>query len=193
MSLENFSPPARKPRADALRNRERIIEVAREAFAREGSEVTLEEIVERAGFGIGTLYRHFPNRDALIEAVYLSEVERLALAERELSASLAPLEALREWMLLFVSFMETKNAMRGAMSQMVGGVDAVYAVSGEMMRTAMDSLASRAVASGDIALDVEPVDLLRALSGVITTSAGPNALENARRFVDLLIAGIRVS
>ncbi|RYG37043.1 TetR/AcrR family transcriptional regulator, partial [bacterium] len=85
----------RKPRADALRNRERILDVAREAFAEGGGSVTLEDIVRLSGLGTGTLYRHFPTRDALVEALYLSEMEKLAAAEREFAATLPPVEALR--------------------------------------------------------------------------------------------------
>ncbi len=183
--------PPRKPRADALRNRERILAVAREAFA-EGANVTLDDVVRRSGLGVGTLYRHFPTRDALVEALYLSEMERLAVAERELAASLPPVEALRQWMLLFVDLLAAKDAMREALNAMVGGTAELYATSGELVKTAISALAERAVASGEIRLDFEPLDLLRALAGVANASAGPNWEEGARRLVDVLIAGVRV-
>src|ERR1700761_2770571 len=93
---------ARKPRADAQRNRERILEVAREIFARDGTAANLDDIARQAAIGPGTLYRHFPTRDALIEAVYRSEVEKLAAHQKRLAANLPPLDALRAWMNLFI-------------------------------------------------------------------------------------------
>src|ERR1700749_3521018 len=99
----------RKPRTDAQRNRERILEVAKEAFTRSGANTSLDDIAKQAGVGAGTLYRHFPTRDALLEAVYRVEVEKLAAAERELSVKLPPVEALRAWMLLFVDYIATKQ------------------------------------------------------------------------------------
>src|ERR1700753_2916460 len=97
-------PPSRKPRADAVRNRERILELAKKAFTRSGAQITLDELAREAGIGPGTLYRHFPTRDALLEAVYRSEVEKLAAAEKEFSANRPPVEALRGWMKLFVDY-----------------------------------------------------------------------------------------
>jgi len=120
----------RKPRADALRNREHILAVARAAFAEGGASVTLDDIVRRSGLGVGTLYRHFPTRDALVEALYLSELEKLVEAEKELSKTLLPVEALRAWMLLFVDLMATKLILREALSALVGGPDELYATSG---------------------------------------------------------------
>jgi len=187
-------PPARrKLRADAVRNRERILAVARDAFAEGGANVTLDDIVRLSGLGVGTLYRHFPTRDALVEALYLSEIEKLAAAERELAESAPPVEALRAWLLLFVDMMETKLVLRDALNAIVGGTAQLYAASGEMLRQAIDNLTARAIASGDIQLDVEPLDLLRALSGVATAGTGPNWAQSARRFVDVLLAGIRVT
>src|ERR1700738_2694808 len=91
----------RKPRSDAQRNRERILEVAKDAFTRYGANASLDDIARDAGVGPGTLYRHFPTRDALIEAVYRTEVEKLAAAERKFAETMAPIDALRAWMLLF--------------------------------------------------------------------------------------------
>src|SRR4030081_117731 len=93
---------ARKPRTDAQRNSERILEVAKEAFTRSSANASLDDIAKEAGVGAGTLYRPFPPRDALIEAVYRTEVEKLAAAEKKFSESLPPIGALRAWMLLFV-------------------------------------------------------------------------------------------
>ncbi len=191
MSDANSPPTPRRPRADALRNREHILAVAREAFTRQGSSVTLDDIVRLSGLGVGTLYRHFPTRDALVEALYLSELEKLAAAERELSENQPPVEALRQWMLLFVDLMETKQALREALNAMVGGTTELYANSGEMIKRSIENLTARAVVSGDIRLDMEPLDLLRAVAGVATASAGPNWAENARRLVDVLLLGMR--
>src|SRR5580693_2592866 len=101
MAKKDSQPVPRKSRADAQRNRERILEVAKEAFTRFGAEASLDDIAKQAGVGTGTLYRHFPTRDALIEAVYRSEVEKMAAAGRRFAAAMPPLEALRTWMLLF--------------------------------------------------------------------------------------------
>ena len=189
MSEENIQPAQRKPRADAQRNRERILQVAREAFAEQGANVTLEDIVRLSGLGVGTLYRHFPTRDALIEAVYLSEVQRLAAAERELSQSEPPVEALRQWMLRFIDYMAAKSVMKEALNAMVAGTTELYATSTELMRNAMTTLIERAIAAGDIQFDLDPLDPLRALSSV--ADSDPSSQERARKLVDILIAGMR--
>src|SRR5271167_903390 len=98
----------RKPRTDAQQNRERILEAAKEAFTRSGASTSLDDIAKQAGVGAGTLYRHFPTRDALLEAVYRTEVEKLAAAERKFAETLPPIEALRTWMLLFVDYIAAK-------------------------------------------------------------------------------------
>jgi len=181
----------RKPRADALRNREQILAVAREAFAEGGASVTMEDVVRRSGLGVGTLYRHFPTRDSLVEALYMSEMEKLVAAEKALSLTLAPVEALRAWMLLFIDLMATKMTIREALSDLVGGPDELYATTGEMIRRTMNILVERAVAANEIRIDFEPLDLLRAVSGVIYSSPGANWEASARQLVDVLIAGVR--
>jgi Bacterial regulatory proteins, tetR family len=113
-------PPARKPRADARRNRERILEVAKEAFTRDGAAASLDDIARRSNIGSGTLYRHFPTRDALIEAVYRSEVEKLAAAEQRFATTMPPLEALRAWMLLFIDHVSEKRLIIPAMDTVAG-------------------------------------------------------------------------
>src|ERR1700752_1611433 len=99
----------RKPRTDAQRNRQRLLEVAKEAFTRSGGNASLDDIAKQAGVGPGTLYRHFPTREELPEAVYRNEVEKLAAAERKFAETLPPIEALRAWMLLFVDYIATKQ------------------------------------------------------------------------------------
>src|SRR6201981_2247874 len=107
---------SRKPRADAQQNRERILEVAKEAFTRSGANASLDDIAKQAGVGAGTLYRHFPTRDALIEAVYRSEVEKLAAAERKFTETMPPIDALRTWMLLFVDHIAAKQIIAPALN-----------------------------------------------------------------------------
>ena len=118
--------PRRKPRTDSLRNRERILEVAKEAFTRFGAKASLDDIAKQAGVGAGTLYRHFPTRDALIEAVYRSEVEKMAAAESKFAETLPPIDALRAWMLLFVDHMAAKQIIAPALNSVVGGPSRLY-------------------------------------------------------------------
>jgi AcrR family transcriptional regulator len=181
----------RKPRTDAQRNRERILGVAKEAFTRHGAHASLDEIAKQAGVGPGTLYRHFPTRDALIEAVYHSEVEKLAAAQCELSAKLPPVEALRAWMMLFVDYIAAKHIIAPALNSVVGGASRLYESSRARVNGAIDALVKRAIKSGEIRKDVEPFDLLRALIGVSHVGAGPGWQQSARRLVDILISGSR--
>lgn len=181
----------RKPRSDAQRNRERILEVAKEAFTQYGANASLDEIAKGADVGPGTLYRHFPNRDALIEAVYRTEVEKLAAAERRFSATMAPIEALRAWMLLFVDYIATKHIIAPALNAYVGGASKLYEGSRLQVQGAIDSLVKRAIKSGDIRRDLEPFDLLRALIGVSNVASTPEWQQSAKRLVGILIAGSR--
>ena len=183
--------PARKPRADAERNRLRLLDSAKGVFAEKGAEASLEEIARVAGVGIGTLYRHFPTRDALIEQVYRSEMAQLVRAAAELSREHPPVEALRLWMRLFVDYLATKQVMSEVLKSMTCGPSALYADSGAQLRAAIDGLVGGAVASGAIRLDMEPLDLFRALAGVAQPEAGNAGRENAKRLVDLMIAGAR--
>ena len=179
----------RKPRADGQRNRDHLLAVAKAVFTRDGTEINLDEVAKQAGLGVGTLYRHFPTRDALVEAVYRAEVEGLAAAATRLSQAHAPLDALREWMRLFVDYFATKNLMAPALNAMVGGPSQVYATSGTLVKTAINSLVRRAVESGDIRPDLDPIDLLRALAGVANFAASPDWEASAKRLVDILLLG----
>jgi AcrR family transcriptional regulator len=109
MVTKRSQPVPRKPRTDAQQNRERILEVAKEAFARSGASTSLDEIAKQPGVGAGTLYRHFPTRDALLEGVYRTEAEKLAAAERKFAQAMPPIVALRAWMLLFVDHIAAKQ------------------------------------------------------------------------------------
>jgi AcrR family transcriptional regulator len=181
----------RKPRTDAQRNKERILEVAKRAFARSGANASLDDIAKQAGVGPGTLYRHFPSRDALLEAVYRNEVEKLGAAERELSQKLPPVEALRAWMLLFVDYIATKQIIAPALNTLVGGPTKVYQASRSQIQEAIDALVERAIKSGEIRRDLDPFDLLRALIGVSNVASAPDWPQSARRLVDILITGSR--
>jgi len=183
----------RKPRTDAQRNRERILEVAKQAFARSGANASLDDIAREAGVGAGTLYRHFPTRDALLEAVYRNEVEKLAAAEKEFSAKLPPIEALRAWMLLFVDYIGTKQIIAPALNTLVGGPSKVYEGSRAQIQGAIEALVQRAIKTGDLRKDLDPFDLLRALVGVSNVAASPDWRQSARRLVDILIAGSRLN
>ena len=193
MALKHPKPPARKPRTDAQRNRERILEVAKEAFTRSGANASLDEIARQAGVGAGTLYRHFPTRDALLEAVYRTEVEKLAAAERKFADTLPPMEALRAWMLLFVDYIGTKKIIAPALNTMVGGPSKVFEASHSQIWDAITSLVKRAIKSGDIRKDLDPLDLLRALVGVANVATSPEWQQSARRLVDILITGSRTT
>jgi AcrR family transcriptional regulator len=188
---EGKDATARKPRADAQRNRIRLLETAKAAFAEKGPGASLDEIARTARVGAGTLYRHFPTRDALIEAVYRNETEQLVAAATRLAETHSPTKALREWLLLFVDYMATKHGMHEALNSIVGGASELYSASTAQMKRAIAELTDRAVASGDIRLDLEPLDLLRALAGVANMSAGSDGKQAAKGMVDILIAGMQ--
>jgi AcrR family transcriptional regulator len=191
MAKKRSQPVPRKPRTDAQRNRERILEVAKEAFTRSGADASLDDIAKQAGVGAGTLYRHFPTRDALIEAVYRSEVEKLAAAERKFTETMPPIDALRTWMLLFVDHIAAKQIIAPALNSVVGGPSKLYEGSYGLVHGAIDTLVKRAIKSGDIRGDLDPFDLLRALIGVSHIATGPGWQQSARRLVDILITGSR--
>src|ERR1700735_5592852 len=155
MPTKNQKVAPRKPRTDAQRNRERILEMAKEAFTRSGANASLDDIAKEAGVGAGTLYRHFPSREALIEAVYRTEVEKLAAAEQNFAETMAPLEALRAWMLLFVDYIATKKIIAPALNTLVGGHSKVFEASYTQIWGAIRGLVKRAIKSGDISKVLE--------------------------------------
>ena len=188
---KNRSTTVRKPRTDALRNRERILEVAKAAFTLQGANASLEEIAKQAGVGTGTLYRHFPTRDELIEGVYRNEVEKLAAAASRFAATMSPLEALRAWMLLLVEYIAAKHIIAPALNTIAGGQSRLHEGSRAMIHAAIDGLVKRAKGSGDLRSDLDASDLLRALIGVSHVGFGADWQPSARRLVDILIAGSR--
>lgn len=188
------SPPAtvaRRPRVDAQRNRERILEVAREAFTQHGPEATLDDIARRAEIGPGTLYRHFPTRDALIEAVFRSQVEKLTSAGQRYSGTLRPLEALRAWMLLFIDYVGCKLLILPAMDTLPGGSMRLIEGTRGVIHSTFRDLVERAVESGELRAGTDPDDLMRAFVGVFHTTAWPGWEASARRIVDILMDGSR--
>jgi AcrR family transcriptional regulator len=191
MPAKRSQPVQRRPRADAQRNRERILEIAKEAFTRSGANISLDDVAKQAGVGAGTLYRHFPTRDALLEAVYRTEVEKLAAAEGEFARRMPPVEALRAWMLLFVDYIAAKQIIAPALNTMVGGPSKMFEASGDLVKGAIQALVRRAIKSGDIRPDLDPLDLLRALVGVSNVASTPEWPQSAKRLVEILILGSR--
>jgi AcrR family transcriptional regulator len=182
---------ARKPRSDARRNRERILEVAKQVFTRRGADASMDEIAKRAKIGPGTLYRHFPTRDDLLATVYITEVEKLAAAQKKLSAELSPVQALRAWLLIFIDYIAAKKIIAPALNAMAGGPSRVFQQSAQVMEEAADALARRAVSSGDLRPDVDPVDFMRAIYGLSAAGSADDWPANARKFVDILLQGSR--
>jgi AcrR family transcriptional regulator len=181
----------RKPRADAQRNRERILEVAKQAFTRSGADTSLDAIAKQAGVGPGTLYRHFPTREELLKAVYRNELESLATAGEKFAETMPPVEALRAWLLLFVDAVGAKQIISPALNTLVGDHKKVFEASYAQVHEAIRRLVKRAVKSGDIRKDLDPSDLLRVLVGVANVASSPDWQQSARRLVDILIAGSR--
>jgi AcrR family transcriptional regulator len=179
----------RKPRADSVRNREILLEAAKAGFTEVGSGVSLEEVARRAGVGIGTLYRHFPTRDALISAVYQRELQQIADAADQLLATQAPGDALHQWMRLFVSYIGTKKLIAAALSPST--LSDLYAKSGSRILDCIALLTERARSAGDIRAEVEPGDVLRGLIGLTYGNTDPDWQASALRLVDMLMAGMR--
>jgi AcrR family transcriptional regulator len=153
MTKKRGRTAGRKPRSDAQKNRGRILDAAKEAFTRSGANTSLDDIRKQAGVGPGTLYRHFPTRDELVEAVYRTEVEKLAAAERNFAETLPPIQALRAWMLLFVDLIATKRIIAPALNTLAGRPAQVFESSHGQMRDAIRALVKRAIKSGDIRKD----------------------------------------
>jgi AcrR family transcriptional regulator len=190
-SKSNARKPGPKLRIDAQRNRERILEVAKEAFTRSGADTSLDDIAKQAGVGPGTLYRHFPTREELLVAVYRTEMERLAAAEQKFAATMPPIEALRAWLLMFVDAVAAKQIIAPALNSLVGDPKKAFEASHAQIWEVVRALVKRAIKSGDIRKDLDPVDLLRALIGVANVASSPDWQQSARRLVDILITGSR--
>src|SRR5258707_6306679 len=170
--------PVKQPRADAVRNRERVLKAAKIVFSTGGAEASLEAVARRAGVGIGTLYRHFPTREALFEAVYRREVEQLGELAEQLKNEAAPVDALRSWLRSNVEFVATKKGMSAALALAVQSSSELFAYSFDRLTKAVGSLLDRAVAAGEIRSDISPEDLLRALVGMCHMDDQPGWQKN---------------
>jgi AcrR family transcriptional regulator len=178
-------------RADAQRNRDKLIEVAAQAFAEHGVEASLEEIARRAGVGIGTLYRHFPTREHLVEVVYRREVELLCAAADELAEHERPDVALEQWMQRFVGYIATKRGMANSLQLLYATNSQLFAKTSGMVPQALQRLVEAAAAAGLIRKDIESADVLQALAGIYSAPNSPDWRERSRRLVQLLMDGLR--
>ena len=178
-------------RADAVRNRERVLKAAKAVFSAGGPEASLEAVARRAGVGIGTLYRHFPTREALFEAVYRREVQQLADLADALKAEATPTEALRRWMRANIEFVATKKGMLAALALVIHGNSELYAGTFERLTRALGELLDRAIAAGEIRADVSAEDLLRALVGMCYLHDQAGWQQSVLRLVDVFVDGLR--
>jgi AcrR family transcriptional regulator len=183
---------SRKLRSDALRNRELVLAAAKAVFSAGGADASLEAVAKRAGVGIGTLYRHFPTREALYEAVYQHEVQHLCELAEQLTDETSPVEALRRWMRSIVQFVATKKGMVAALALAVTGSSELHARSFELLAKAAGLLLDRALAAREIRSHIEPEDLVRAVIGMCVVHNQPGWQANVLPFVDVLIDGLRV-
>lgn len=181
----------RKPRADAVRNRERVLEAAKAVFSAGGADASLEAVARRAGVGIGTLYRHFPTREALYEAVYRREVEQLGDLAEQLKNEAKPVEALRRWLRSNVEFVATKKGMSAALALAAHGSPELHSYTFGRLTKAVGALLDRAVASGEIRPDVSPEDLLRVLVGMCYMHDQPGWQSTVLRLLDVFVDGLR--
>jgi AcrR family transcriptional regulator len=182
----------RKPRADAVRNRERVLAAAKAVFSAGGADASLEAVARRAGVGIGTLYRHFPTREALFEAVYRREVEQLSELAEQLKNEADPVEALRKWLRSNVEFVATKKGMMAALALAVHGSSELFTFSFDRLTKAVGALLQRAVAAGEIRADIGPEDVLRALVGMCYIHDQPGWQSTVLRLLDVFVDGLRV-
>ena len=177
-------------RKDAQRNREKLLAAAVELFAERGTEGSLEEVAKRAGVGIGTLYRHFPTRDALVEAAYRNEVAQLRAAADELLAELPPDAALEAWMRRFVDYGTAKRGMRDALQSIAGGAT-LFADTRGQVTEAVAVLLRAGAEAGTLRADVEPEDVLRAMGAIWLVADGDDFAEQAMRILRLVLDGLR--
>jgi AcrR family transcriptional regulator len=190
--MDDHADHARKPRADAVRNRERVLEAAKAVFSAGGPEASLEAVAKRAGVGIGTLYRHFPTRQDLFEAVYRREVEQLSEFAEHLRSAKDPVDALRRWLRSNVEFVATKKGMSAALALTFQSSSDLAAFSMDRLTKAIGSLLDRAVAAGQMRADVSPEDLLRALIGMCYMHDQPGWQSSVLRMLDVFVDGLRL-
>jgi AcrR family transcriptional regulator len=182
----------RKPRADAVRNRERVLEAAKAVFSAGGAEASLEAVARTAGVGIGTLYRHFPTREALFEAIYRREVQHLADLAEQVKQEAQPVDALRHWMRSNVRFVATKKGMSAALALAAYKNPELFSYSFDRLTQAVGGLLARAIAAGEIRDDITPQDLLRALVGMCYMHDQPGWQASVLRLVEVFVDGLRI-
>src|SRR5450631_1148221 len=187
---DRSAAPVRKPRVDAVRNRERVLEAAKAVFSAGGPEASLEAVARRAGVGIGTLYRHFPTRESLFEAVYRREVEQLADLAEQLKGETSPSDALRRWLRSNVEFVATKKGMSAALALAAHKPPDLVAYSSDRLTKAVGALLDRAVAAGEVRADISPEDVLRALVGMCYMHDQPGWQASVLRLVEVLVDGL---
>jgi len=186
------SGPQRKPRADAVRNRERVLGAAKAVFSDGGAGAGLEAVARRAGVGIGTLYRHFPTREALYEALYRREVEQLTELARRLAAEMKPLDGLRRWIGTLVDFVATKKGMVAALALDAHKPPELMAYTSGRLHEAISLLLEPAARSGAVRPDIGPEDLLRTVIGICYVQDGPGWQARATRLLDVFLDGLRL-
>jgi AcrR family transcriptional regulator len=180
-------------RVDAQRNRDRLLEIAVRAFSQDGPDVTLESIAIEAGVGIGTLYRNFPTRQALIEAAYRSELVRLCAGVADLLLKMPPDVALRIWMDRFIDYLATKRGMADALRTVIASGGNPYAQSRHNLLEAVGSLLKAGAELGQLRRDVNPADVMTGISGISLAAGTPEQRDQAGRLLDLLLDGLRYS
>ncbi|MFI6173125.1 TetR/AcrR family transcriptional regulator [Nocardia sp. NPDC051052] len=182
---------ARPMRADARRNYARIVECAREAFGEEGPEVPLDDIARRAAVGPGTLYRHFPNREALMEAVYRDSIERLSRRAAELLETHSPADAFEQWMREQVAFVMDKRSLATTLKALIDHDSETFTLCRLLINDASTALLKAAQDAGVIRADIEPRDMLRLGHGIgVACEKTPEAAE---RLLGVTLDGLRVS
>ena len=178
-------------RADAQRNRDKLIKAAGLAFFQHGIDTSLEEIAERAGVGIGTLYRHFPTREHLVEVIYAREVEALCHAADDLARKHPPDVALGEWMQRFVDYIAAKRGMAASLKLLLASNSEFFAEASGKIPAALQRLIDAAKADGSIRADIDSSDLMNALSGIYGAPQTPDWRDRSKRLVALLVDGLR--
>ncbi len=178
-------------RADARRNRERLIEAAGRAFASGGENVTLEAIAKATGVGIGTLYRHFPTREALVEAVYHDQVAGLHQGAQDLLASCGAARAVRLWMDLFADWVATKHGMIDTLRAMISSGDIAFAQTRSEIVATIRAMLAAGAAAGELRGDVGAEDVLASLAGIMAVAGTAGRREQAGRLFDLLMDGLQ--
>ena len=180
----------RKQRADSIRNRELLIEAAAQVFSAGGDHATLEAVARQARVGIGTLYRHFPTREALFDAVYRSEVDQLAELAERLAREAAPAQALRQWLHANIRLVAAKKGMIEALQLAAHGSAELKAYSFERLTKALALLLARGAAAGELRADIRPEDLLATLLGIFYAERGADWQPIALRLVDVFVDGL---